>query len=110
MKLIYTHENRLFVANAKNILESHAIDVVLKNEFVSSAIGEVSPFDAWLELWITEDADYDRAKAVLESAISEKDAPAWHCCQCGEDNDASFEWCWNCGNEQAQSHPADPTY
>lgn len=95
MRLIYTHENRLFVANVKNILESHGFDIVLKNEFVSSAIGEVSPFDAWLELWIDE-ARFQSAEKVLKHAISEHGSPNWYCNSCGEINDSSFEYCWNC--------------
>ncbi|MGK0499231.1 MAG: hypothetical protein ACJAYG_000865 [Oceanicoccus sp.] len=99
MKMIYTNENRLIVGNAKNILESYDIDVILKNEFASSAIGEVSAFDAWVEIWLTNEADYERAIIILESSLSQVDAAEWLCSQCKEQNDASFEFCWNCQGE-----------
>ena len=96
MRMVYTHENRFFVGNAKNLLEAQRIAVILKNEYASSAAGEVSPFDTWLELWVPKDSDYDRAVEVLESAMSQVGAPAWFCQTCKEENDASFASCWNC--------------
>ncbi len=96
MKMVYTHENRFIVSNAKNILEAQGIDVVLKNEFSSSAVGDVSAFDVWLEVWVRNDSDYEEAFKIIESSLSEKDAPEWQCNQCQEQNDASFEVCWSC--------------
>ncbi len=54
MKLVYTNENRFIVNNAKNIVEAAGITVTLKNEFSVGGIGELSAFDAWLELWVVE--------------------------------------------------------
>lgn len=96
MKMVYTNENRFIVANAKNILEQQGIDVMLKNEFASSAVGEVSAFDAWVELWVHDDNDYERAVGILQSSLSEESEPGWVCGECREDNDASFEICWQC--------------
>ena len=98
--MIYTHENHFFVANARNILEAHGIKVFLKNEHASSIMGEAAAFHTWVELWLEEDADYDRACAILESALSDESAEEWCCPQCQEDNDAAFEMCWNCGYER----------
>jgi putative signal transducing protein len=95
--MVYTNGNRFIVANAKNILESYGLQIAVKNEFASSAIGEVSPFDAWVELWVVRDRDYDVACRILESAISDEHAAPWACKRCNEENDESFEFCWNCG-------------
>ena len=97
MRMVYTNANRFIVANAKNILESYGVKIVVKNEFASSAIGEVSPFDTWVELWVVRDADYDVACRILESAISDRNAVPWICKNCEEENDESFDFCWNCG-------------
>lgn len=96
MKLVYTNENRLIAGNARNILENHGISVVVKNEFASSASGEVSAFDTWPEIWVFDDSDYERAVKIIESSLSNDDAPEWECVKCSEKNDASFEFCWNC--------------
>ena len=99
MKMIFTNENRFIVSNAKNILESHGIDVILKNEFSSSVIGEVSAFDAWVQIWVSNDSDYENAYQIIGSSLSAEDAVEWICKKCKEDNDAAFEVCWNCQNE-----------
>jgi hypothetical protein len=101
MKMVYTNESRFLVGNARNILQAQGIDVVLRNEHASSAIGEVSAFDAWVEIWVLNDSDYSRACAVIEASLSEKDAVAWLCEHCKEENDASFELCWNCQGDRA---------
>ena len=99
MQLVYTHENRILVGNIKNILEGHRIEVLLKNEFAQSAVGELPPIDAWLELWIIDDRDYDNAKRLIDEALAGADGPDWQCRQCGETNGALFEVCWQCQSE-----------
>jgi len=103
MKLVYTHENRLFVGNAHNLLTQAGIPAIWKNEFTSNAIGEVAPISAWPELWVLEDADYDRASAIISNAFSASDSPAWVCSQCKEINEPAFEYCWNCQMEKPES-------
>lgn len=102
MKLVYTHENRFLVGNAQNILEQAGIRVVWKNEFSSGAIGEISPFDTWPELWVVEDTDYQQAINILSNAFNTSTAPEWQCTQCHEHNDAAFETCWNCQTEKVE--------
>jgi len=97
VRMVYTNANRFIVGNARNILESYDFKIFVKNEYASSAIGEVSPFDSWVQLWVVNDSDYDRACRVLEGAISDKTAAPWVCKKCDEENDESFEFCWNCG-------------
>lgn len=118
MKLIYTHENRFFVSNAKNILENAGVSVYLKNEYAAGAAGDLSPFDAWLELWVLDDEQYEKAisviqpyKATWEKSSRDKrvfgrhdnSAADWLCQKCHEKNDPSFELCWYChGSGEAQ--------
>lgn len=96
MKLAYTNENRIIVSSIKNILESNGVRVTLRNEFSSSAMGEVSPFDTWLELWVHSDYDYKRALIIIEDTLSEVNAVDWVCPNCKEENGADFGICWNC--------------
>jgi len=102
MKLAYTHEDRLIVANARNILEAARINVLTKNEFAAGAIGELSAFDAWLELWV-EETDFEKAKNLLATAMSRADAKEWICSVCDESNDPSFETCWKCQRDVGAS-------
>ena len=94
--MIYTNENRILVANIKNIVEAHGFEVFLKNEYSQGAVGEISAIDAWPELWVVNDSDYENAIKIIESSISKETDPEWICSNCGESNDASFGSCWKC--------------
>jgi hypothetical protein len=96
MKLIYTNENRYLVHNLENIMVNAGIEIMLKNEFAAGAAGDLIPHETWLELWVMDDADYDKAKQVIESTFSKENDNPWHCNHCHESNDASFDFCWNC--------------
>ena len=99
MKLIYTNENRIMVLNVKNVLMSHGLDVVLNNEFASSASGGLAPFDTWPEVWLLNNDDFDKAKKVIDSINLESNLDNWHCKNCQEENNQSFDFCWNCDAE-----------
>lgn len=94
--MVYTSENRFLVGNAMNLLRAMGFDVIMRNEHASSALGELPAFETWPQLWVLEDDDYAAACVALEGALSDADTPPWHCGQCGEDNDVTFEFCWQC--------------
>ena len=101
MKLIYSNENQFLVNNAKNILENDNIEVTLKNEFASGAAGLLAPIDTWVELWIINDIDEEKAETILAQALKQQGEHDWFCQQCQEHNDASFDSCWQCQTEKA---------
>jgi len=96
LKLIYTNENRYLVHNIQNIVENASINIMLKNEFAAGAAGDLVPHETWLELWVMDDADYDRAIDAIDSSYSNEKDSKWVCDNCMEVNDASFDFCWNC--------------
>ncbi len=100
MKLVYTSDNRFLVGNARNLLQAQGFDVIMRNEHAVSAVGELPAFEAWPQVWVLQDEDYAPACAALESALSDKDAPPWHCSSCGEANDAAFDFCWQCREDR----------
>ncbi|MDU0354478.1 DUF2007 domain-containing protein [Paraglaciecola aquimarina] len=97
MKLVYRNENNILVNHAKNLLENAGIEVLLKNEYVSTGS---HPHFVFLELWIVNDLDEDKALGELSSLQSNEASEEWLCPDCGESNDASFEICWNCKHER----------
>jgi len=99
MKMIYTNESHFLVNNVKNLLEAQAINSFLKNEFAQGAMGEISAFDAWPEVWVFDDSEVERATAIAQSAQHNYDKKDWICQRCLEENDASFEICWQCQTE-----------
>jgi len=100
MKLVYRNENNVLVNHAKNILENEGIQVLLKNEHTSTGM---HPQFMYLELWIENDSDEEKALSLLSSIDSNEKSEEWVCPNCDEKNDTSFEVCWNCKFECKQS-------
>ena len=100
MKIVYSAENSFIVNNVKNLLETKDIEVMIKNEYAQGAVGEISPFDSWPELWVVNDSDFDSAMAIVKSSQQSNDSAEWSCKSCSEKNASSFEICWNCQTEK----------
>lgn len=99
MRRVYGSFDLVAVHHARNVLASEGIDAVVRNEILSSAAGELPPADCQIELWVLSDADAPRAEALLRF---ERDAPEgsvapWRCDGCGEESEAQFTQCWQCG-------------
>ncbi|MAS23933.1 MAG: hypothetical protein CMI03_13000 [Oceanospirillaceae bacterium] len=108
MKLLYTHPNPIIVANVKNILENSGFVIFLKNENLMAAAGELSPIDAWPEIWLVDDHEFDNASQLIaplcKSGSEQTTDPVqakrdWICPNCGEENGAAFEVCWHCHHD-----------
>jgi hypothetical protein len=57
--------------------------------------------DTWVELWIINDHDEEKAEKTLAQALKQQGEYDWFCQQCQEQNDASFDSCWQCQTEKA---------
>jgi hypothetical protein len=86
----------------KGLLEGANIEAEVRGEFLYGVRGEVPiTEDTCPSVWITDDADYDRAMELV-STFSEgtpplpEEAGTWSC-NCGEENENQFTECWNCG-------------
>jgi hypothetical protein len=78
------------------VLEAQGIPAVVRNEILSSAMGELPPAECQTELWVLA-SDVAKAEAVLRETRSDKPGPAWRCPACGEDSEPQFTQCWRCG-------------
>lgn len=101
MKQVYTHENIVVVHSVKNILANNDIESYVKNDDISAMGARNGIANIFQELWILNDADYDRARELIAAEV---DNPAseepWLCAGCGEENEGSFEICWKCQEER----------
>jgi hypothetical protein len=100
MKRIYSSFNLVAVHHARNLLEAEGIRAVVRNEMLSSAMGELPPAECQTELWIVRDDEAARAEAVLRTAFSSKSGPPWACASCGELSEPQFTQCWRCGRDR----------
>ncbi|MEX0963525.1 MAG: DUF2007 domain-containing protein [Pseudohongiellaceae bacterium] len=104
MKHVYTHDNITVLHSAKNILALNEIESFVKNEHAIPNGARHGIENTFLELWITNDQDFDKACSIIdEQLVNPEPKPAWVCTDCGEENDGSFDFCWKCQN------PADAT-
>ena len=96
MKKLYTNENRMIVFNLKNVLEGEGIATIVVNEFAAGGVGDLSAFDAWPELWLEDETQFEQANSIVENILNGKDDD-WFCRGCQEKNGAAFRICWQCG-------------
>ncbi len=99
---IYSNQDTLMLGHLRNVMSSHGIECVIRNQDLSTAMGEIPPIECWPELWILDDSRYEEARALLRRALAplgpvEK---PWKCSGCGEDLEGQFTQCWNCGRSR----------
>jgi hypothetical protein len=94
VKRVFSSFNQTAVYHARNLLEVEGIRVLLRNQILSSAMGELPPAECQAELWVLDEADAARAAAILQRSVS---GSAWTCASCGEISGPQFTQCWRCG-------------
>ncbi|MEO1765893.1 DUF2007 domain-containing protein [Thiobacter aerophilum] len=73
---------------AARVLQQHA----------RGGLGELPFAETAPEVWIEDDADFERARAVVRAyETAHNEAASRRCPACGEASPASFDVCWNCG-------------
>ena len=102
MRLIFEHIDFTIVGHMQTILNSAGIATDLRNAGAAGLAGEVPYTQVYPELWILNNADEERARAIIRD-YREKDAatpigPDWKCPNCGESVEGQFAECWNCGS------------
>ena len=103
MKRVYSSFNLQLVHHKKNLLQAEGIAAVVKNEILSSAMGELPPAECQAELWIEDERDLTRALEIIQAKI--KAGPSWNCPNCSETSEGQFSHCWNCGAASPSPRP-----
>ena len=77
-------------------LVAAGIAACVQRAFASGIAGEIPPDQALPEVWVVDDGEHARAKALLAEwrTLPER---RWACPHCGEIVEGPFEQCWNCG-------------
>jgi hypothetical protein len=97
MKQVFTAENRLNVYHIKNLLETKGITTIVKNDGLSSVVGDIPLESAWPEVWVTDpDMETYAKELIKQSKAPEESGEEWTCENCGEKHSAQFVDCWNC--------------
>jgi hypothetical protein len=106
MKKIATAGNVIEAGQISALLENAGISVLVKNHFLSGALGELPPTLLWPEIWLLDERDATCAREILDAFnLSDTVAGDWCCEACGESQPSNFEVCWCCGAPCASVTP-----
>lgn len=79
-----------------DMLSGAGIATTVQRQYASGIAGELPPDQALPELWVQDEADWARGRALLHE-LQHPPPRRWQCAGCGELIDGPFEQCWNCG-------------
>ena len=96
MKRLTTAPNIAVATLWSDLLGQAGIAVSLQRMYASSIAGELPPDQACPEIWVTDDSQLERARALLDE-LRNPVHRRWSCPGCSEQVDGPFEQCWNCG-------------
>jgi len=92
----------LLVGHYQSVLESNGIETFMKNQFGTSGAGELPFVEVVPQLWVLNESDAGRAKALIEELHGSDKQPmqAWECPDCGTPQEAAFTHCWKCSAQR----------
>ena len=98
------------VGQFQSVLEAEGIQTHLKNQFMSSAMGEIPFVEVLPELWILEDGDLAKASSLIKDLLGDttKNGPDWTCAECSSVVEAVFDRCWQCSTPRPVPAPEQP--
>jgi len=100
MRELFRDRDHTTVVYFRNLLESHGIATILRNEDLStSGLTEIPLPEFYANICIIEDKEYNRARDIIQQVLDEQANASDEeitCLQCSETNPANFEICYNC--------------
>ncbi len=97
MRRVDSAPNLVIATLWADALTSAGIEARVFSRYLSSIAGEIPPNEAEPTVWVLDDADLDRARALLRELRRPLRGPGWNCLECGEHHGPQFAQCWNCG-------------
>ncbi|MDZ7685518.1 MAG: DUF2007 domain-containing protein [Gammaproteobacteria bacterium] len=61
MQRVFSDPNSMIVGSMYSLLQREGIEVVYRNENLVGGAGELAPGDTWMEVWVVNEADAERA-------------------------------------------------
>ena len=72
MRKVYEDQDMTMVGYYQSLLEGEGVKTVVKNEYASLATGEIPFTQVYPELWVSDDADYERSVELIRSVRDSK--------------------------------------
>ena len=101
---VFTNRERPFALLLKERLATEEIICLVRNDELSTALGEIPFVECYPELWVVDDEVFPRARLLLDQWLNEMSMEQrdWRCAGCGEVLEGQFESCWKCGREKSR--------
>ncbi len=103
MKQVYSAATIVDAQIILDHLQAAGFKVKLSGQVLVGALGEL-PADISPSVWVLDNQDYLSARALVEELcmdlVNNNGTEQWSCQNCGENLDANFGQCWNCGQER----------
>ena len=98
MRPLFVSLNLHEIHHLRNLLAAEGVLCHIHNEGLSTLAGEVPFIECAMQLWLKDERDRNLAEDVLGRFRSKRAPalPSWRC-RCGEELEAQFWACWNCG-------------
>jgi len=96
MKRLTTAPNIALATLWKDLLGQAGIEATVQRLYASSIAGQLPPDQSLPEVWIEDDEQLERARAMLDE-LRQPMQRRWVCRGCGERVEGAFDECWNCG-------------
>ncbi len=98
MKKIYSAANLIEAQIMLDLLGHSGIRARLFNENAQGGLGEIPFTHAYPEVWVINDSDFERGRAVAKNYDNAPvEVGILICRGCGEENPRNFKLCWHCG-------------
>ena len=99
MRKVYQAADRIEAQLLMDCLADHQIPTHLHGDYLSGGAGELSALQ-FPTVWVTNNEDAGRVRSLLAACLQAKCGTAWQCHDCGEQLEASFDICWQCGTSR----------
>lgn len=98
MKKIYAAADLPQAHLLLHLLEEAGIEARILNENMQGGTGEIPFIHTWPEIWLENANNQTTAEKIIREFENRKTSNDIIACpDCGEENPANFESCWQCG-------------
>jgi Putative prokaryotic signal transducing protein len=102
MQRVFSDTNTVLAGLVSSVLEAAGIACLVRNQYLSGALGELPASECWPQVWVLSDDDAPRALKLIAQTLHRDEAcgDSWACPDCGEQLEPQFAQCWQCGAQR----------
>ena len=99
MQRVFCDSDLVLSGLVRSVLETAGIHCLVRNQYLTGALGELPVNECWPQVWVVSDDDAPRALRLIAQTLPRDGAhgECWTCPDCGEQLEAQFGQCWQCG-------------